>query len=704
MLRVSRFGAAVLLACAFCASAATVKKADDTTVTGPLVALESGAVVLNVDVNGKPQRTAIPLEDVVELTVDASADVPKDPPPDAKAPQSQAATAPAAAPKGPEMTAIFDGKTLKGWEGKEGVWTVADGVLTGKVGEDARSNRPTYLIYTAEEFGDFELHYKFKITGGRPNSSGVQFRSRVLQQGDAKDLSGYQQDLGVPAGMTGGIVDNAANAGGQPLKAQPGERVVYTSDKQRQVTPLDKPVEQLNALLKENDWNEAIIVAKGQRLLSIINGEIFAAATNETGSGVTSGVLGIQLSTRVDMTVQFKDMRIRKLAPKDKPNVAGHPWDQPSGTATAAATEKAGDKPAASGAPAAPANPDAVATADAWQVRPVGGESIRGELLGWDEQHLRLKTAFGELTIPVKQLSEVWHASSDDIRKARAAMRSETPAKPGQVTEDVAFARKDDQVIPVSGLVLGVEPGGTLKFRFRDQERKILPDKLVGVILASALDENAPAAPGDDALRQVLVLQGGDVVSGQWTAFEKGAVTLATRWGTRMIVPIKQIERVQTKNGRLTYVSDLTPAHVEQTPYFDRLLPFKSDVSLAGQPIKLADGQHAKGISVHSRTVLRYDIGRRFERFRAKVGFQQPEGKNGRATIRVLGDNDKVLHEIADARGDQPPADLDVPVAGVSRLTLEVDFGADQDVGDRVAWANARLIRAAAAPAAAPVR
>ena len=64
---------------------------------------------------------------------------------------------------------------------------------------------------------------------------------------------------------------------------------------------------------------------------------------------------------------------------------------------------------------------------------------------------------------------------------------------------------------------------------------------------------------------------------------------------------------------------------------------------------------------------LRYDIGRKYETFRAKLGFQQPEGKAGRAAIRVLGDDGKVLHEIADARGDQPPVDLDINVAGVSR-------------------------------------
>ena len=157
---------------------------------------------------------------------------------------------------------------------------------------------------------------------------------------------------------------------------------------------------------------------------------------------------------------------------------------------------------------------------------------------------------------------------------------------------------------------------------------------------------------------------------------------------------------LQNLRDRLCSSPPASPAERrdELLSYFDRMVPFRNDVSLAGQAIKLSDGQHAKGISVHSRTVLRYDIGRRFERFRAKVGFQQPDGKAGRAAIRVLGDGDKVLHEIPDARGDQPPADLDIPVAGVSRLTLEVDFGADQDVGDRVAWANARLIRAAAAP------
>jgi hypothetical protein len=43
------------------------------------------------------------------------------------------------------------------------------------------------------------------------------------------------------------------------------------------------------------------------------------------------------------------------------------------------------------------------------------------------------------------------------------------------------------------------------------------------------------------------------------------------------------------------------------------------------------------------------------------------------------------------------PADglqtLDLPVAGVKELVLEVDFGSDEDAGDRIIWGEPRLFR-----------
>ena len=95
---------------------------------------------------------------------------------------------------------------------------------------------------------------------------------------------------------------------------------------------------------------------------------------------------------------------------------------------------------------------------------------------------------------------------------------------------------------------------------------------------------------------------------------------------------------------------------------------------------------------MHSRCLLTYNLDGRFSEFRSKVGFLPPEGRIGQAIIRVLGDG-KTLYENLDAKGDQPPADLKIPVTGVRELTLEVDYGKNDDVGDRVAFANARLLR-----------
>jgi hypothetical protein len=125
-------------------------------------------------------------------------------------------------------------------------------------------------------------------------------------------------------------------------------------------------------------------------------------------------------------------------------------------------------------------------------------------------------------------------------------------------------------------------------------------------------------------------------------------------------------------------------------------MPFRVNQSLTGGPLAMVDGPITKGIAVHSKCVLTYDIHGGYERFKSKVGFQIPEGKAGRAPARILAD-DKVLWQESELKGDAAkPVAVDLDVAGVKRLTLEVGFGPNQDVAGRVVWGEARLVKAAA--------
>jgi hypothetical protein len=142
----------------------------------------------------------------------------------------------------------------------------------------------------------------------------------------------------------------------------------------------------------------------------------------------------------------------------------------------------------------------------------------------------------------------------------------------------------------------------------------------------------------------------------------------------------------------MTYLSDLEPSQVEETPYFGRKVTYRKNLSLTGEPLKI-DGQSIeKGLAVHSRSALTYDLDRRYATFEALVGFDESAKKKGRVDCRVLLDG-KEIYANPDLRADAPPVRLSLPVAGAEQLKLVIDFGPDEDTGDRVIWGNARLYR-----------
>ncbi len=73
---------------------------------------------------------------------------------------------------------LFDGKTLEGWSGKAGLWSVRDGVIVGNSGPNGIKGN-TFLVHE-KTFEDFTLKFDFKLLGG---NSGVQFRSTVPSLG-----------------------------------------------------------------------------------------------------------------------------------------------------------------------------------------------------------------------------------------------------------------------------------------------------------------------------------------------------------------------------------------------------------------------------------------------------------------------------------------------------------------------------------------
>jgi len=105
----------------------------------------------------------------------------------------------AAAADEPGFRSLFNGKDLTGWDGLPGVWSVKDGVITGRTRAEARLEGNTFLIWKAGTVGDFTLRLKFRfqpVAGAdmAKANSGVQYRSHVIDPAK-RVVGGYQADM-----------------------------------------------------------------------------------------------------------------------------------------------------------------------------------------------------------------------------------------------------------------------------------------------------------------------------------------------------------------------------------------------------------------------------------------------------------------------------------------------------------------------------
>ncbi|MFM8890807.1 MAG: family 16 glycoside hydrolase, partial [Planctomycetia bacterium] len=93
----------------------------------------------------------------------------------AAATTSSTTTAPSVAPSADQgYTQLFDGKTLTGWQGDVAGYEVVDGELRCRKGAGGK-------LLTAEEYGDFDLRFDFRLTPGANNGLGI----RAPRDGDA---------------------------------------------------------------------------------------------------------------------------------------------------------------------------------------------------------------------------------------------------------------------------------------------------------------------------------------------------------------------------------------------------------------------------------------------------------------------------------------------------------------------------------------
>jgi len=176
---------------------------------------------------------------------------------------------------------LFNGKDLSGWVTPEdkALFTVEDGEIIGRTQGDLKKNE---FLTTEKTYGDFVLKAKVKIRNG---NSGIQFRSKRTSEGV---VSGPQAD--VAEGFWGLLYEERGR----------GILERYPEDKAKE-------------LVKNNDWNEFVITAKGDHVTIDLNGTRIIDRTDSKFD--KEGIIALQVHVGPAMEVRYKDIEIQDLTP-----------------------------------------------------------------------------------------------------------------------------------------------------------------------------------------------------------------------------------------------------------------------------------------------------------------------------------------------------------------------------------------------------
>lgn len=221
------------------------------------------------------------------------------------------------------FVSLFDGTTLDGWEGDSTYWRVENGNLVGEITPATLLKRNSFIIWRGGLTGDFELKTDFRVTD--KGNSGINYRSEQLQDAPFA-LQGYQCDIDGGKRYTGSNYEERRRT----TLASIGQAVVVNTPEQwpdslgayvqqnfwtkaEPVRSLGDP-DSLKAGIRDGDWNECHIIAKGGLLQHYINGVLMSEVTdNDTVNGRRKGLLGVQVHTGPPMKIEYRNMRLKTI-------------------------------------------------------------------------------------------------------------------------------------------------------------------------------------------------------------------------------------------------------------------------------------------------------------------------------------------------------------------------------------------------------
>ena len=218
---------------------------------------------------------------------------------------------------------LFDGVSLKGWDGNPKFWRVEGGAIVGESTAENPSGN-TYIVYRDVEAHNFTLKFEIKVEGS--GGSGFQYRSRTGIPWRANIaanvtanvgpvnlnwmMTGPQADFWPTQVYSGQFYTENSPMG---IMAWRGQAVEGAGLGTKRLMGILGDRTELGKLVKMNDWNEYTVIARGGTMIHIVNGQVMAIMVDDDPASVNnqSGLFGIEIEATTKVSV--RNIWLKKL-------------------------------------------------------------------------------------------------------------------------------------------------------------------------------------------------------------------------------------------------------------------------------------------------------------------------------------------------------------------------------------------------------
>jgi hypothetical protein len=218
---------------------------------------------------------------------------------------------------------LFDGVSLKGWDGNTRFWRVENGAIVGESTPQNPSGN-NYIVYRDVEAKDFTLKFEIKVEGD--GGSGLQYRSKTGIPWLARIADNVTANVG-PVNlnwmMTGPQADfwpsrvytGQFYSENTPMRilAWRGQVVEGFGGRSKTLMGTIADRTALGNVVKMNDWNQYVVIARGGTFVHIVNGQLMAVMIDDDpeSSNNQPGLFGIEIEATTKVSV--RNIRVRKI-------------------------------------------------------------------------------------------------------------------------------------------------------------------------------------------------------------------------------------------------------------------------------------------------------------------------------------------------------------------------------------------------------